>query len=70
MILLARLKAIKEASDPDSGGWQVARHHELIPRRGQGLVNARDRENAARDQRDVLRTRGQVARAGPLARSA
>ncbi len=70
MILLARLKAIEEASDPDSGGWQVAQHHELIPRRGQGLVNARDRENAARDQRDVLRTRGQVARAGPLARSA
>ena len=66
MILLARLNAIETAVSPEGGGWNVARHHELIPPKGSGLVSARDRENAARDQRDVLRTRGQVERAGPL----
>ena len=66
MILLARLKAIETAVSPEGGGWNVAQHHELIPPKGSGLVSARDRENAARDQRDVLRTRGQIERAGPL----
>ena len=66
MILLARLKAIETAVSPEGGGWNVAQHHELIPPKGSGLVSARDRENAARDQRNVLRTRGQIERAGPL----
>ena len=63
MVLLGRLRAIETAVTPEGGGWNIAQHHELIPPRGAGLVTARDRENAARDQRDVLRTRGQVASA-------
>ena len=64
MILLSRLKAIEEASNPESGGWAIAQHHELVGQ-NTGLVSARDREHAARDQRDVLRTRGQIQRAAP-----
>ncbi len=66
MILLARLKAFETAVSPEGGGWNVARHHEFIPPKGSGLVSVRDRKNASRDQRDVLWTRSQVERAGPL----
>ncbi len=49
MILLARLKAFETAESPAGGGRNVARHHELIPPKGSGLVSVRDRENATRD---------------------
>ena len=58
MVCLGRLKAITQASMPDGGGWQVARHHELVAPDRFGIVTMRDRANAARDQREELRTLG------------
>jgi hypothetical protein len=58
MILLGRPKAITQASQPEGGGWQVARHHELVRPDSSGILTAQDRDNAAMDQREELRTLG------------
>ena len=55
MVALGRLKALTEVSNPASNGWNVARHHEITAPDGVGLLSARDRQNAARDQREELR---------------
>ena len=55
MLTLGRLKAITEVANPTSSGWAVARHHEITAPDGVGLLSARDRQNAARDQREELR---------------
>ena len=59
MVGLGRLKAIETILDPASGGWQVARHHQMIPRPQSGLLTSRDRENVARDVREEARVQGQ-----------
>ena len=58
MLAMGRLKAIEASLDAGRGGWNTARHFELAPTPDSGLVNPRDRERAARDQRDHLRTLG------------
>ena len=55
MIILGRLKALAEVAAPESSGWTVARHHELIRVDDMGILTRRDRENAVLDQRDSNR---------------
>ncbi len=64
MIQLGRLKAVKEARATSSGGWQVARHYELIPARDAGLTTEADRANAARDFRQHQRLTNALAGRG------
>ena len=61
MLTVARLKALTEVSAPDSAGWAVARHHELVVVDDMGLLSRRDRENAARDHKQAQRL-GQLSR--------
>ncbi len=64
MVALGRLKAIETVIEPGASGWNVARHHELIPRaQSTGMLTSRYRENVSRDVRDEARTQGQL-RAG------
>ncbi len=61
MVALGRLKAIETVIEPGGSGWNVARHHELIPRaQSTGMLTSRDRENVARDVRDEARTQTQL----------
>ena len=66
MVGLGRLKAIETVVEPGTGGWNVARHHEMIPRPQAGLLTSRDRENVARDVRDEARVQGQLRGGQPL----
>ena len=66
MLIVARLKALAEVSAPDSAGWAVARHHELVVVDDMGLLSRRDRENAARDHNQALKL-GQLSRGRPPA---
>ena len=59
MIILGRLKALTQASMPDGGGWQMARHHEMVQPDPFGILTRQDRANAARDQREEQRTHPQ-----------
>ena len=66
MVGLGRLKAIETVVEPGTGGWNVARHHEMIPRPQAGLLTSRDRENVAGDVRDEARVQGQLRGGQPL----
>ena len=60
MTLLGRHKALRSVLDTSGGGWNVARHHEVLPPE-EALVGHRDRLRAARDQRDLVKTENMLA---------
>ncbi len=64
MILIGRLRAVTSVvtSDGANTGWAVAQHFEVLQTTANGLLTQRDRANALRDQRDVLRSQGLAPR--------
>ena len=55
MVLLGRLKAIRQSAKPGRGGWAVAQYHRVVPFRGAGLLPARDQLQVSRGFRDADR---------------
>ena len=66
MVLLGRLKAIRQSAKPGGGGWAVAQYHEVVPFRDAGLLTARDQLHVSRDFRDAERLRRDlIPQSGP-----